>query len=47
MWEMDEVHEHYGKVVALGVIGGEPYRWFENTEGDIAMIPLSALQYAD
>lgn len=47
MWEIGEVHEYYGKVTALGMVGDEPYRWFEDAEGNVVMIPLSALQYSD
>ena len=43
MWKLGEIHEVYGKVIMMGNLQGEAYRWFENKHGTISMIPLSAL----
>ena len=44
MWFIDEVHKIYGKVTAMMLIEGEPYRFFEDKHGTISMIPLSTLK---
>ena len=43
-WFLGEIHPIYGEVVMMGVTGGEPYRWFRDKYGGIAMIPLFMLQ---
>ncbi len=42
-WTLNEEHEIYGKVVMVGCLAGESYRWFEK-DGGISMIPLSTLE---
>lgn len=42
-WELGEEHPHYGKVIAMGVREGEPYRFFMK-EGLISLIPLPCLE---
>lgn len=42
-WVIGSIDEDYGVVVAMYCIEGEPYRFFEDEEGTISMIPLSAL----
>ena len=41
-WKIGDKHKHYGKVVAMGIREGEPYRFFMKS-GGIALIPLPAL----
>lgn len=43
-WKIHQKHKVYGEVVMVGNIGGESYRWFENSTGTISMIPLSVLE---
>ncbi len=43
-WKLEETHPEYGKVVMMGCIEGESYRWFDDGDGGIAMIPLDVLQ---
>ena len=45
LWTIDKAHPAYGKVVMMGITGGEAYRWFESDDGTISMIPLSVLNY--
>ena len=39
-----ERHPEYGVVQAMGVTGGEAYRWFVADDGVVTMIPLSMLE---
>jgi len=41
-WNLGRKHKHYGKVVMMRTIEGEPYRFFE-LDGCISMIPLDGL----
>lgn len=42
-WPIDSVHPLYGKCVMQGVTGGEQYRWFDDGDGVVSMMPLSVL----
>lgn len=42
MWTIGQNHPIYGKVVMMGSLQGEAYRWFDKN-GVISMIPLSVL----
>ena len=44
LWLINEVHKIYGKVKMMGVLRGEPYRWFIDKNKVVTMIPLSMLQ---
>ena len=44
LWLINEVHKVYGIVQMMGILGGEPYRWFINKDKVVTMIPLSMLQ---
>jgi hypothetical protein len=46
-WLIGSKDEHYGTVEMCRTIEGEPYRFFIDENGDIAMIPLDALQQMD
>lgn len=37
-------HKHYGEVVMMRIIEGEPYRFFKSKIGVFSMIPLILLQ---
>lgn len=39
-----ETHPAYGKVIAMGVREGEPYRFFKGKDGVISLIPLPCLK---
>ena len=41
--KLNEIHPVYGKCVMCRTIEGEPYRFFDDGDGCIAMIPLNAL----
>ena len=43
-WKLGDKHQHYGKVVMMRTIEGEPYRFFKNKHGSFSMIPLSCLE---
>ena len=43
LWLLDSVHPMYGKVVGMGVLSGEKYRWFHK-DNLTSMIPLSFLE---
>ena len=43
-WCIGERHPEYGVVQAMGVTGGEAYRWFVADDGVVTMIPLSMLE---
>jgi len=43
LWALGEIHEYYGVVVMMRTIEGEPYRFFDDGEGSISMIPLDCL----
>ena len=45
-WCIGERHPEYGVVQAMGVTGGEAYRWFVADDGVVTMIPLSMLEDA-
>ncbi len=38
------IHPIYGELTAMACIEGEPYRFFTDKEGSIAMIPLTTLK---
>ena len=42
-WCIGERHPEYGVVQAMGITGGEAYRWFMADDGVVTMIPLSML----
>lgn len=42
-WGIGTKHKAYGKVAMMRTIEGEPYRFFVDKDGSVAMIPLSAL----
>ena len=42
-WIIGEKHPVYGEVGAMGVLNGEPYRWFVK-DNLVSMIPLSMLE---
>jgi len=46
-WMIDEVHPIYGTVGMMRTIDGEPYRFFTDKDGGVAMIPLEVLQAMD
>jgi hypothetical protein len=46
-WKINEVHNHYGRVIAMGIREGEPYRFFKNKHGVISLIPLDVLNEED
>ena len=39
-WLVGEVHPIFGKVVFMGILGIESYRWFEDEDGNLSMIPV-------
>jgi hypothetical protein len=43
-WFIGSKHPAYGKVAMMRTIEGEPYRFFVDKNGSVAMIPLKALQ---
>lgn len=42
--KIGETHKIYGKVVAMGIKDGEPYRFFKDKQGCISLIPLSCIE---
>jgi hypothetical protein len=42
-WKIGDKHQHYGKVIAMGIREGEPYRFFKSKDGVISLIPLPCL----
>jgi hypothetical protein len=42
--KIGQTHKHYGKCVMMRTIEGEPYRFFQDKDGGIAMIPLDCLE---
>lgn len=43
-WIIGQKHKVFGKVIAMGIREGEPYRFFINKNRVISLIPLSCLQ---
>ncbi len=43
-WVIGDIHEHYGEIVMMRLIEGEPYRFFKDKDGIISMIPLAVLE---
>ena len=43
-WKLNAKHKFYGKVIAMGIRDGEPYRFFIDKEGSISLIPLPCLE---
>ena len=44
IWKLGDNHKWYGRVVMMRTIEGEPYRFFQDGKGSVAMMPLSVLQ---
>ena len=42
--KLEEVHPVYGKVAMMGTMGGEPYYWFVDKHGSVAMMPASMFE---
>ena len=42
-WKIGEEHPIYGRVSAMGIRDGEPYRMFLK-DGDCSLIPLECLK---
>ena len=42
-WKIGDNHKAYGKVAAMGIKEGEPYRMFLDKDGGVALIPLACL----
>jgi len=42
-WKIGDKHPLYGKVAAMGVREGEPYRMFIDKCGTVSLIPLPCL----
>ena len=40
---INQEHKYYGKCVMMRTIEGEPYRFFQDNDKSISMIPLSVL----
>lgn len=43
-WKLGDKHKYYGKVVAMGIREGEPYRFFMDDDKCISLIPLPCLE---
>jgi len=43
-WGLGSKHKAYGEVAMMRTIEGEPYRFFVDKDGSVAMIPLKVLQ---
>ena len=43
-WVLGQKHKHYGEVVMMRTIEGEPYRFFKDSKNSFSMIPLSVLR---
>jgi putative component of toxin-antitoxin plasmid stabilization module len=46
-WQIGDKHPHYGRVAAMGIREGEPYRIFIDKHGVVSLIPLPCLMEAD
>jgi len=42
-WIMGDTHKLFGTVVAMGIRDGEPYRFFQDKDGSISLIPLDSI----
>lgn len=43
-WKLGDKHKLFGKVIAMGIREGEPYRFFQDKDNTISLIPLDSIK---